>query len=88
MSKTYKLKLASAVVVNGQPVAAGNIVDVDEAKARRLLDAGKADLATAEDVAPDDEAQTEAPAPTEPPAPAQTEAPAPAKGGKAKGEAK
>lgn len=52
MPKTYKLKLTSAVVVNGQPVAAGNVVEVDEAKARRLLDAGKADLAKAEDVAP------------------------------------
>lgn len=51
MTKTHKLKLTSATVVNGQPVAAGTIIDVDDAKARRLLDAGKADLATVEDVA-------------------------------------
>ena len=82
MTKTFKLKLASAVVVNGQPVSAGNIVEVDEAKARRLLDAGKADLATAEDVAQADEAD-------DPADPAATNDPAdPAKGRKAKGDTK
>lgn len=52
MSKTYKIKLTSAVVVDGHPVPAGALVTVDERIARRLLDGGKGDLATADDVEP------------------------------------
>lgn len=57
MSKSYSLKITSGVVVNGVPVAAGRIVhDIDDAQARRLLGAGKAELATAADIAvPNDE---------------------------------
>lgn len=50
MSKTFKVKLSSAVVVGGVPTRAGSVVEVDEAMARRLLDNGKAELATAADV--------------------------------------
>ncbi|MBD9528656.1 hypothetical protein [Paracoccus sp. PAR01] len=50
MSKTFKVKLCSAVVVGGVPTRAGSVVEVDEAMARRLLDNGKAELATAADV--------------------------------------
>ncbi|MTH78746.1 hypothetical protein [Paracoccus aestuariivivens] len=62
MSKTYKLKLTSAVVVNGAPARAGSVVEVDDRMARRLLDAGKADLATIDDVelGDEDEAAAEA----------------------------
>lgn len=52
MSKTYSLKITSGVVVNGVPVPSGRVVHgVDETQAKRLLGAGKAELATAEDVA-------------------------------------
>ena len=50
MSKTFKVKLSSAVVVCGVPTRAGSVVEVDETMARRLLDNGKAELATAADV--------------------------------------
>ncbi|UXU73700.1 MULTISPECIES: hypothetical protein [unclassified Paracoccus (in: a-proteobacteria)] len=82
MSKKYQLKLASAVVVNGQPAPAGSIVPVDEAQARRLLDAGKADLARMEDIASTTAGET----------PILAEAsdakPTPARSAKAKGETK
>ncbi|MFG6082321.1 hypothetical protein ACEUZ9_002966 [Paracoccus litorisediminis] len=60
MSKTFKVKLSSAVVVGGVPTRAGSVVEVDETMARRLLDNGKAELATAADVdvGPSDEPGT------------------------------
>lgn len=67
MTKIYKLKLTSAVVIAGNPAPAGSIVDVDDALARRLLDTGKAELATVADLPEAEPVEpVEPPAPTEP----------------------
>lgn len=58
MSKIFNIKLTSAGVVNGVPVPAGRLVAVDERTARRLLEGGKGELATADDVEPAASAET------------------------------
>ncbi len=57
MSKTYVLKLTSALVIDGVVCRAGEMVEVGELEAKNFLARGKAELATVEDGA--DEAQTE-----------------------------
>lgn len=52
MSKTYKLKITSAVAIAGHIAKPGEIVDLVGAEARDLLARGKAELATEDDVAP------------------------------------
>lgn len=54
--KTVTLKLASAIAIDGDVVKRGSLVEVDEALAINLLNRGKAELATAEDGADDDDA--------------------------------
>lgn len=48
-SKSFVLKLSSAIAIDGEVVSAGNLVEVDEPTAKNLLHRGKAVLATAED---------------------------------------
>ncbi len=55
MGKSFVLKLTSAIAVDGDVVAAGGLVEVDEATAKNLLHRGKAVLATAEDGVDDDD---------------------------------
>lgn len=47
--KTVILKLTSAIVVAGQVIRPGNLVEVTESEARDLLHRGKATVATQED---------------------------------------
>lgn len=47
--KNYVLKLTSAIVVDGEIIRAGNLVELSEAEAKNLLGRGKAVLATAAD---------------------------------------
>lgn len=47
--KNYVLKLTSAIVVDGEIVRAGNLVELSEPEAKNLLGRGKAVLATAAD---------------------------------------
>jgi hypothetical protein len=54
MGKSFVLKLTSAIAVDGEVVAAGGLVEVDEPTAKNLLHRGKAVLATAEDGVEDD----------------------------------
>lgn len=55
MGKSFVLKLTSAIAVDGEVVAAGGLVEVDEPTAKNLLHRGKAVLATAEDGVDDDD---------------------------------
>lgn len=52
MSKTYKLKITSAVAIAGHIAKPGDIVDLAGAEARDLLARGKAELATEDEVSP------------------------------------
>lgn len=77
--KTYPLKITSAVVIDGTIQKAGAIVEVREADAKRLLERGKAVVATADDLpapAPEAAAEAEAKAAAEA-APAEAPAPEP-----------
>lgn len=47
--KSYVLKLAGAVAIDGQISRAGSLIEVSEMEAKNLLHRGKAVLATAED---------------------------------------
>ena len=47
--KNYTLKLTSAIVVDGDIIRAGNLVELSEPEAKNLLSRGKAVLATADD---------------------------------------
>lgn len=47
--KSYVLKLTSAIVVDGEIVRAGSLVELAEHEAKNLLSRGKATLATAAD---------------------------------------
>ena len=47
--KSYVLKLTSAIVVDGEIIRAGNLVELSEPEAKNLLGRGKAVLATAAD---------------------------------------
>lgn len=49
LSKSFVLKLTSAIAVDGDVMRAGSLVEVDEATARNLLHRGKAELATESD---------------------------------------
>lgn len=49
MSKTYVLKLTSALVIAGAICRAGSLVEVSEAEAKNFLHRGKAVLATEAD---------------------------------------
>ena len=49
MSKTYILKLTSALVIAGTVCRPGELVEVSELEAKNFLARGKAELATAED---------------------------------------
>lgn len=50
MSKTYFLKLTSALVIDGVVCKAGQLVEVIEQEAKNFLHRGKAELASAEDL--------------------------------------
>lgn len=54
-SKSFVLKLSSAIALDGDVVRAGSLVEVDEPTAKNLLHRGKATLATAEDGADDED---------------------------------
>jgi hypothetical protein len=47
--KSYVLKLTSAIVVDGEIVRAGSLVELPEPEAKNLLSRGKAVLATSAD---------------------------------------
>ena len=53
------LALTSALVIDGEVVRAGNLVEVSEAEAKNFLHRGKARLATAEDGVPETAAEVE-----------------------------
>lgn len=50
MSKTFFLKLASAIAIDGNICRAGEIVEVGEQEAKNFLHRGKATVATVEDL--------------------------------------
>lgn len=62
MAKQIKVKITSAVSIDGKIIAPGRILDVDEPLAKNLLQRGRAELATAagDDVADDNGSQAEA----------------------------
>ena len=49
MSKTYIVRLTSALVISGIVCRSGELVEVSELEAKNFLARGKAELATAED---------------------------------------
>lgn len=49
MSKTYILKLTSALCISGVVCRAGELVEVSELEAKNFLARGKAELATADE---------------------------------------
>ncbi len=55
MSKNYVLKLTSALVISGVVCRAGELVEVSELEAKNFLARGKAELATVEDGAEEDQ---------------------------------
>ena len=57
--KNYFLKLTSAIVVDGEIIRAGSLVELSEPEAKNLLGRGKARLATAADGAPVDDEDEE-----------------------------
>lgn len=50
MSKTFFLKLASAIAIDGNICRAGELVEVGEQEAKNFLHRGKATVATVEDL--------------------------------------
>lgn len=54
--KTYKLKLTSALVIDGQVVRAGTTVEVGEAYAKDFLRRGKAELLGGQEAEDEDDA--------------------------------
>lgn len=50
MKKSILLKLTSAIVMDGEIITSGELIEVTEKEAKNLLHRGKAELATNEDV--------------------------------------
>jgi hypothetical protein len=75
--KTFTLKLLSAIVVAGEVITRGSLVELAESEAKHLLSRGKARLATEDDaVAVVKQPAPEAAAPSLPEKPATPAAPA------------
>lgn len=55
MTKTFILKLTSALVIDGTVCRAGELVEVGELEAKNFLARGKAELATVEDGVEDEQ---------------------------------
>lgn len=51
-AKEIKLKITSAIVINGEVVRPDTFITVSDREARNLLHRGKAELAVADDKAP------------------------------------